>query len=348
MTDRINDVTKRLRRPEGMVPLPAPPYEHREGSRIALAVASMQKHMTNEGWEIMRGLGEAGYLLCGHGLPHDETNVRTLLNKLDPAVALVQDKREWDVPAGHFRDDHARFHHVDALASRPGTFKLTILKDSHQRPQDQMESAKEMGCHAWVIYYHPKIVHRLAPYVRPEHMIRTYHTIDPATVPEYTTEGRAGCLLSGAVSGAYPLRTMLVRNVKRLPSTTLLPHPGYHRLGSATPRFMKTLSRYKVAICTASMYGYALRKLIEATACGCMVITNLPSDEVLPAIDGNLVRVPSNIHINDMRNTVAHCLSTYDPEKQRHYADEALSRYDYQVETARLAGEIEWLRANYP
>lgn len=347
MIDTVADVVNRFRRPEGFPALPVPAYAFKEGPRLALAVSSMQQHMTNEGWEIMRGLGESGYHLCGYGLPEPETNVRWLIHQHNPSVVLLQDKREWDVRPGDFREESARFTNVQSLKSRNDIFKLTILKDSHQRPDYHQRSADEIGCHAWIVYYHPTIVRRLAPYVRERHLIRTYHTIDPDTIPQYTPKGRNGCLLSGAVGGAYPLRKALVRNVRLLPQTTLLPHPGYHRDGSATPTYMKTLSGYKVAICTASVYGYALRKLIEATACGCTVITNLPSDEVLPDIDENLVRVPSTINARDMRDVVINCLGLYDRDKQQVLARKAIARYDYRVETARIAGEIERLRGAY-
>ena len=292
MTDTLHDVVARLPRPAGR-PLAAPAYAPRGEPlvRVALAVASMKDHMTDEGWQIMDGLARSGYTLCGRGLPCGETDVGRVLERLNPGVVLVQDKREWDVARGNFRDPAARFRQAWALADRPEVFKLTVLKDAHQRPGYHADSAAEIGCHAWVTYYATPVVTHLAPYVRPQHAVRTYHTLDASAVPAYDPSGRSGCLLSGAVSDAYPLRSRLVHGAHRLPETTVLPHPGYHRRGCATPGFLKLLSRFKVSICTASVFGYALRKLMESTACGCVVITDLPSDEVLPEIDSNLVRV---------------------------------------------------------
>ena len=348
MLDQINDVVTTLHPRSYLPELPPPGYTLRVGRpELALAVASMKDHVTDEGWQIMHGLSLAGYKLCGHALPNPSTDVLDLIKHFDPGTVLLQDKREWDTQIGNFRDPASRFTNVEALAVRPDIFKLTILKDSHQRPQYHMESAQEIGCHAWVTYYHPKIVKKLAPYVREQHLVRTYHTIDPREVPPYSSKNRNGCLLSGAMSSAYPLRQLLFKNYALLPTTTALKHPGYGRNGCKTPAFLQTLSRFKVAVCTASIYGYSLRKLMEATSSGCVVITNLPEDDVLPEIDGNLVRVPSNISVTEIAEVIRKAINDYDPEKQSHFAKLALTRYAYPTETKRLASAIWKLRSKY-
>lgn len=346
--ETIKSVLKKLPAVQGFSPLPTPNYTYRQGARVGLAVESMKRHMTNEGWQIFAGLAHNGYSLCGYRLDFDSTDVEYILNTINPSVLVLQDKREWDVRCNDFREERARFTNVKVLKERDNIFKLTILKDSQQRPGYHANSAEEIGAHAWITYYATPIVRHLAPYIRQQHAIRTYHTIDAECVPCYSSEDRSGCLLSGAVSRAYPLRSELVKHIRLLPETSLLEHPGYHRNGSATPGFLRLLAKYKVAICTASMYGYALRKIIEATACGCRVITNLPTDEVLPEIDGNLIRVPSSVSITQMKHFIAAALYSYDPVKQECYAQAAIKRYDYRVETKRVADEIEYLRADYP
>lgn len=330
--------------------LPAPAYTGNPkytDVKAALAVEDMRRHMTNEGFELFHGLGLNGYELCGHNLTLNETNIPTIIDKLNPGVIILQDKREWDVKPGNFREPKARFTGVTELKSKTGIFKVTVLKDAHQHPRYHAESADEIGCHAWITYYNTQIVKRLAPYVRPEHILRTYHTVDTKQIPEYKADDRDGCLLSGAVSGAYPLRQRLFKDARRLPRTDVLKHPGYHNKGSATPMFLRLLSGYKVAICTCSIYGYALRKIFEATACGCVVITNLPQDEYLPDIDNNLVRVPSDISIDDMAKIILTQIREYDPQRQRHYAELAKVRYDFRFETSLLAMQIEELRRSY-
>ena len=346
MIDSVNDVASRLNG-DRLDELNTPVYNRREGTHAGLAVASMKDHMTDEGWQLFAGLAGSGYALCGHGLPVNTVSVPDILSRLNPAVVLLQDKREWDAREGSFRDPEARFRASSSLADRSDVFKLTVLKDAHQRPAYHRQAAQEIGCHAWITYYATPIVKKLATYVRTQHLIRTYHTLDPAAVPPYSPNGRGGCLLSGAVSSAYPLRQRLFREAGQLHDTVVMPHPGYHRNGCMTPAFMKELAKYRVEICTASRFGYALRKMAEATACGCVVVTNLPHDEVMPEIDGNLIRVPSNVSTVELNDLVQDLMWAYDPDKQEAFAKAAVKRYDYRVETARIASEIETLRDSY-
>jgi len=343
---KVDELIRTLAKPRS-ARLPIPHYSGSSSQGIALAVESMSRHTTAEGWQIMQGLEHAGYQLCGHDLPINETCVSCILGKVSPGVVLVQDKREWDVSEKNFRDKRARFHNVSILASRPDLFKLTILKDSHQRADYHRESASEMGVNAWVIYYHPRMVTHLAPYVRPQHLIRTYHSLNPALVPAYSPNNRRGALLSGAMSGAYPFRQFLKKKLGRLPQVEYLAHPGYHRNGCATRDYLMKLSKYKVAICTSSIYGYALRKMIEATACGCVVLTNLPEDEVLPGIDENLVRIPDTKNILEVAQVLQGIYSAYNPERQQELATKAKQFYDYRVLGTKLAQDIENLRRQY-
>lgn len=348
----VDEVLARNPRPPRIAPLPPPPYSgngqaHR--CKVAFAVESMKRHMTDEGWQIMEGLGESGYQLVGYQLPIPSTDVAHIVSSMDPGTVVLQDKREWDVSPRDFREPRARFLNVQALRPRHDIFKLTILKDAQQRPDYHRQSAEEIGCHAWIIYYHPRIVHHLCPYTRSSHLLRTYHTLNPLHVPPYDPASpRNGCLLSGAVNAFYyPLRARLAENVSHLPATTLMQHPGYHRKGSATPGFLQDLSRYKVAICTASKYGYVLRKLIEATACGCRVVTDLPSDEVVPEIEGNLIRVHPDSTVEEVARVVRWAQDTYDPPTQEKYAALALTRYSHVNMCRKLAMDIDRLRSMY-
>jgi hypothetical protein len=332
--------------------------------RIALAVDSMKYHTTDEGYQITAGLAHNGYQLCGHNILTSNytdadifirrrpnlVDLEEILAFTDPSVVVVQDKREWHLSGPRdFRDPNAEFRRVYLLKNRPDIFKLTILKDAHHRPEYHRDSADEIGCHAWIIYYHPRIVSHLASYIRPNHLIRTYHTIDKDLVPNYhsTLSSREGCLISGAVSSVYPLRKSLIDNLSLLPKCDYLRHPGYHRKGCATPAYLKILSDYKVAICTSSIYGYALRKIIEATACGCIVLTDLPSDDILPYIDENLVRITpdfSPIRIGRILNEI---LRSYNPERQEKFSNLAKQYYDYRVIGKKLANDIEMMRRSY-
>lgn len=328
--------------------LPTPSYTGSNPRGLFMGVSSMQQHMTDEGWQLALSFSAGGYELGGHDLPINETNARLLALRSKAGVIVLQDKREWDVDRGSFRDPLARFSELHYLRNNSDLFKLTILKDSHQNPPYHRASADEIHAHGWVVYYHPDIVAHLAPYVRREDLIRTYHSLDPWVVPEFTNLLRpGGALISGAVSTAYPLRRRLIRELKYLPVTDVLKHPGYHRNGCDTPSYLRVLSKYKVAICTCSKYGYLLRKIIEATACGCVVITDLPSDEVVPEIDGNLVRVHPTTTSREVGQLVKQAVDTYDAERQREYAAKAVAYFDYRAVGRRLVDSIEHLRLRY-
>lgn len=331
-----------------MTPLAAPPFEPRMSRTacLALGVSSMRDHMTDEGYQITDGLAQNGYIHCGYGLQDGRTDIQFLIDTYGPGTLVLQDKREWFFERGNFRDPHAQFRNVTALQQYDSIFKLTILKDAQQRPLWHSEAAQEMACHAWIVYYHPDIVHHLAPYTRRQHLIRTYHTVNPLHVPKYSPENREGTLFSGAVSGAYPERQHIL-SMRGLP-ITVLKHPGYHRAGCETPSFLKYLTQFKVAICTSSMYGYALRKIIEATAAGCRVITDLPVDDKLPLIDGNLIRVNfAEMNRDSLAKLILETEQSYSPETQQGFAEDAVWFYDYKRMTRVLACDIAILRNSY-
>jgi hypothetical protein len=330
-------------------PLPVPAYTPGAGTeRVMLAVETFRRHMTDEGWQIQLGLQEAGYELWGRYLPNDCQDAGEVVCRRAPHTVVVQDKREWDPVKDGCFDKTVGFSRIEYIASRPDLFRLTIFKDSHQDAAYHQQAHLEMGAHAWIVYYHPAIVHHLAGWLRPEHLIRTYHSLDPAQVPTYRAEPRQGCLLSGAMGMPYyPFREAIFRNLHLLPQTTYLPHPGYGAFGTQTPRYLETLSQYKVAICTTSVFKYALRKLIEATACGCVVLTDLPAGEVMPEIDENLVRVPAESTPQQLADVIYGCIEGYDPDRQADFARRAVEYYDYRRLYTELAEKIETLRQSY-
>jgi len=349
--NHLKTLLERLSEPQEIKPLPAPIYSPNEANygKIALAVESMRTHMTDEGWQIMLALQHAGYELWGYKLPHGETDVKKILKqKPDTGIVVVQDKREWDVPKRSWREYRARFTNIEYLAQRTDIFKITILKDSHQRPLYHRQSAEEIGCHAWIIYYHPYIVAKLAPYVRPQHLIRTYHSLDPKVVPPFRpAKQRKPCIFTGAISSHYPLRARLYRAKELRALVNFHRHPGYHRRGCFTPEYFKLLNRYKVSICTCSKYGYALRKIIESTAAGCRVITDLPVEDKLPEIDDNLIRISPDATPTQVRRITDRAVVTYNEERQKHYAELAINYYDYHHLGKLLAEDIEKLKNNY-
>lgn len=346
------DTIRNLNSPSVPV-LPAPLYQPRNRvpqSKAMMMNKSASVHMTNEGWQLAQGFESVGYKLAGRDLTINTQDVPEILSVCRPDVLVIQDKREWE---GHTAPGHRgervneAFYGVNFLRRRHDIFKMTIIKDAHQKPEYHSQSAEEMGCHGWLTYYHPTVVCHLAPYVRKEHLIRIYHSIDRDMVPIYNPHNREGCVVSGAIATCYPLRTMIQRRIKSFPNTTYLKHPGYHARGSMSDLYLQTLSKYKVSVATSSIYGYALRKIIESTACGCIVITDLPVDDVLPEIDGNLVRVKPSINRNHFSKLIAETIESYDPVRQAFFAEEAMRYYDWREAAVRNDQAILKMREAY-
>lgn len=331
-------------------PLPVPDYMpslYSRHSRVLLGLECFARHMTDEGHQLQQGLSRAGYELCGPHFDDDESSVPEILQRTKPAVVIMQDKREWDSANGACLDPTAGFRDSAALAGDPSIFKLTICKDAHTDSAYHRQASAEIGCHAWIAYYHPDIVHHLAPYTRREHIVRTWHSINPAHIDPFTPARlRETCVVTGALSDLYPLRQRIARNYVDL-KVGLMKHPGYHARGTHSPGFLRTLNQYKVSICTASVFGYSLRKLIESSAAGCVVITDLPPDDVLPAIDDNLIRISPDAPLAEIREVVENAVAGYDEERQRSIAARAIEFYDYRVRGAALAAEIERMRRGY-
>lgn len=348
--------------------IPAPEFTGRNSRNIhqvGLAVKSMERHTTDEGWQLFQGLQSAGYALAGMGITmeldwqafgetwsyQNHTDVKEILDLALPTTVVLQDKREWiGKTAGKGFDPLETFTNVSSLREHPEVFKVGVLKDAHSDAHLHIDSANEAGLHAWVVYYHPTIVAAQAPYVRPKHLIRTYHSIDEDLVPPFSQRrSQSVGLLSGAVSGAYPLRSRLALACENqsMRHLTYRKHPGYRRDGCHTPEYLKLLSTYRVAVCTSSRWGYAVRKIIEATAAGCIVVTDLPKDEVLPCIDGNLIRVETDINSRELDELVGDLCERYDAGMQQSWSTLAQTWYDFRAVGKRLADDIEKLRVSY-
>jgi hypothetical protein len=180
--------------------------------------------------------------------------------------------------------------------------------------------------------------------VRPKQIIRTYHSLDAQKVPVLSRDRVDTGLISGATNQrVYPLRTNIVNLIKggNLKGIEMLRHPGYGLKGNHSNAYLQTLNNYKVHIATASIYGFALRKIIESVACGCTAITTLPEFEVMPEIDQALVRVPYGIKPNELTEVVREQVSKWDYDKAVHFSEKAKEYYDYRRLYARLCADIE-------
>ena len=337
----------------GLLPLTQSRYspDDKYGTEGAMcAVCQMKDHTTDEGNQLQEGLSHAGYSLWGYGYPepNNSPSVLSPITKVNPRALVIQDKREWDYKTQrrHFGDPRSQFLAYEKLQELDCVFKVTILKDSHQRPEYHRESAKEMGVHAWIVYYHPDIVEHTAGFVRKEHLIRTYHTIDLKQVPTLNHH-RSGTVITGAISNAYPLRERLLEEQHKFPKMEIISHPGYDCKGTHSNLFLHVLNRYKVSICTCSRYGFALRKIIESLACGCQVVTDLPIDDVLPHVDQFLIRIHPDMSTQEVREVCEKAEKEWTYSKAVTASTITKIHYDYRKMGEELLYKINQLRENY-
>jgi hypothetical protein len=302
---------------------------------VLLGNVDYRQHMTTEGDQFQTGLAAAGWTIAGRGFD-DLVDVPTILKAYHPARIVVHDPRDWD-PASPiaFRKDLG-FQRIPTLRTAEA-YKAVVVKDAASSLAYQSKFFRDVRADAAIVYYHPRSIWVNAPWLAAVPLIRTYHSVDAddlARIPE-TIERRA-VVVSGALSKAYPLRQRVFRD-SRVLGIDCVPHPGYGNRGARTPAYCRTIAGYKVAIATASMYGFALRKIIEAVAVGCTVITDLPAADVLPEIDGALVRVKPTIGSPELAGVIVDAVQAWDPLTSAAWAARARAFYDYRAIGRRLS-----------
>jgi hypothetical protein len=304
-------------------------------SEVLLGNIDYRHHMTTEGDQFQTGLQMAGWIVAGRGFD-DLVDIPTILGRYRPRRIVVHDPRDWDPTSPiAFRKD-CGFQRIRTLKD-VAAFKAVVVKDAASSLAYQQKMYQAIGADAAITYYHDRSVRRNAPWLGNVPLIRTYHSIDAddlAAIP--LTVDRRAVVVSGALSKAYPLRQRVVRDSAVL-GIDVIPHPGYGNRGARTPAYCRTLAQYRVAVATASMYGFALRKIIEAVAVGCTVVTDLPGYDVLPEIDGALIRVPPTINPPDLAAVITAAVSAWDPIRAAIWAAHARSFYDYRALGRRLS-----------
>jgi hypothetical protein len=344
----VNDMLRAVPKHCASWPKPAYVDEGRCGKTF-LALRDFENHMTDESWQVQKGLEWAGYSLRGAGFADDGRDAVSIVDSECPSTVIVADKREWDATRSGAFDKNASFTGVPVISRRNDIFRLTIVKDAWFDHEWTHDAHCQIDPHAYLVYYDFDLIRKFRPWIRKEQMIRIYHSIDADAVHEVNyTAKQDKCLLSGAINqNIYPLRSRasIAHIAGKMPNVSSLDHPGYHNKKSHSAEYLKTLSGYKVALCTSSVFGCTLRKMIEATACGCVVITDL--EEEYPGIDDNFIRVKRDISIKDLNKWIAIAIVGYDEEKQRHLAEAACRHYHYKRLYADLAYRIEQNRKEY-
>lgn len=306
-------------------------------SKIVLANVDYRQHMTSEGNELQLGLEAAGWTLVGFGYGDGCRDVPTLLDRYKPTAVLISDKRDWDPSStGAFRKDIG-FTNLGALSQHADIFKVCVVKDAGGQQDYHRRFCEEVQAGGIVTYYHDRSVRPLNPWMMGYPTIRTYHSVDGMLRRETVNRKRA--VVSGALSGVYPLRQMAVLNAGRL-GLAILRHPGYSNRGSRTADYLKEISGYKVHVATASRFGFALRKIIESVLVGTTPVTDLPEYDVLPGIDKALVRVSPTVSVAELRAAIDYAERTWNVDERRQYAEAAARLYDFRATGKALDSAI--------
>lgn len=298
-------------------------------------------HMTSEGHEFQAGLEHAGWKLVGAGFDDGCRLVPLLLLRHKPSMVVVHDKRDWHPESGiAFRNDIA-FEQLEALREFDG-FKAVVVKDAGNPPAFQSEFCEQVRPDTVITYYHELAVGGAGPWLSAFHQTRTYHSVDREICDAIAIDGpRERGIVSGAVSRAvYPTRWTAKRFAGNL-GVRVHAHPGYGNKGCHTPEYLKTLAGYRVHVATASRFGFALRKIIESVAMGCTPVTDLPAYDVLPEIDGALIRIPHGASWQTIKAAVDRADDEWNLEERAAWAEKARAFYDWRAIGTRLDGLLE-------
>lgn len=296
--------------------------------------------MTSEGWELQEGLRLAGWTLAGVGYGDHCNDVPTLLDRFKPTHVFVQDKRDWDPNNDGAYDKTLGFTNIEALANYSGHVSAPV-KDAGSVVDYQKQFIEQIRPDAVVVYYHPQSVLPLSRFLEGHTLVRTYHSIDREVVDAVNLKlNRRRAVVSGATNRrVYPLRSLAFMAHGQLDIDRIF-HPGYGNGGRRTPDYLRQLSEYKVHLATASKYGFALRKIIESVAVGCTPVTDLPAYDVLPEIDGALVRVDHNCGLTGLRAAIDRALDLWNFEERMEWARKAWAYYDWRIMGQRLSENL--------
>jgi hypothetical protein len=307
--------------------------------KLLLGNIDYRTHMTDEGEQLQRGLVDAGWTIAGYGYGDGCRSVKKLLERHNPSMVFIQDKRDWSRDSRGCFNSRVHFEELPLLAAHPAK-KISVFKDAGSVIDYQRRSIEEVGADAVVTYYHSRSVLSLNPWLVGRRLIRTYHSVDAdlvRTINLHQTRRRG--IVTGAVSSLYPLRRLVADHHGKL-RIDLQRHPGYHNHGSHTPTYLKLLARFKVHVATCSVFRFALRKIIESVAVGCTPVTNLPAWDVLPEIDDALVRVSEHADLDEMQCAIDFAEKNWTEDKAIYFSAKAAAYYDFRIAGQRLDRSI--------
>ena len=310
--------------------------------KLILGNKGYEKHMTDEGDQLQKGLVNNGWIISGMGYD-GMNNVPAIIERYKPDVVFIQDKRDWDKNFnGSFGDESNHFYNVNVLSNYKNIVKVIPVKDAGSVVEYQEGFAKEVNADILVTYYHQKSVNRHSLWTNNyNHIVRTYHSVDKDYIMPLLDKNMIDSVRrdKGIVSGAinkqvYPQRTSIILDLKQLIGDKgnridTYMHPGYGMKGAMTPQYLDELTKYKVSICTCSKYQFALRKIMEAVSCGCICLTNLPQWDELPVIDKYLVRFSMGDNSKDIIKLAEEYIDKWYDKNYVDIARECMEYYDY-------------------
>jgi len=293
-------------------------------------------HMTSEGLQLQNGLRHSGWSLAGYGYIDNCANVRQLLERYRPDRVFIQDCRDWRADSGGCFNKKIHYDKWESL-KRDGVKSFTVCKDAGTVSEYQRKFADDIGASAILVYYHEQSVTELSPWLKNYKLIRIYHSFDGDLLALIDIKkDRKPALVSGAVSGVYPTRqTAISRHIEL--GLDVLAHPGYGNKKSYTKEYLDKLSEYRVHLACSSSYKFALRKIIESVAVGCIPVTDLPEYDRLPVIDDFLVRIPQSASFEQIKDGLAVASGRWSQDLANKMQQAAVSFYDYRDSGERMS-----------
>lgn len=305
---------------------------------LVLSNIDYERHTTDEGLQLQRGLQHAGWVLAGMGYDDGCADVAELMRRHKPERVFVQDVRDWYSQCDIcFRKD-LDFSNLQALRDVKA---FTVCKDAWNWHKEHRWIAHMIGARGVLHYYAADVVSReAADWIKPYPLLRIHHSVDADLCSELWTEDRKRGCVTGARSDVYPLRMRAIDAASMLKLDTRR-HPGYGNRGADTPSYLRWVSGYRVHVATASKWRVAFRKIIESVSLGCTPVTNLDPADVLPEIDGALVRVPTDCTVFDLQHVIDRAAMAWDADERLAWAQKAWAYYDWRVAGERNARMME-------
>ena len=309
---------------------------------------------SDDGFHLLqRGMEQAGWISAGYGMRgprrHDSTNVEEVLRIYRPRAVLLWPRWQWDWAVGHHHGigpEHC-LQNWHRLLDDESTLRVTVLRDAAALPDEHRRWHDEFRPHRYLVWHHARSVRRLWPGIAEVQLIRTRHTVDAALLAEIgDAPSRPGtCVLFGEIQpDEHPLLWRLHEAIRHGRTCGLIDEfpPRDYSLGqSESVGHVQRLSAYKVAICGASAHRFCVREIFEATLAGCIVITDLPRWDMVPWIDGNLIRVPTFAPVPELLKIIKRAADEWNPAKQRRYAAWTAQHHDYRVRGREVAEAIK-------